>query len=68
MSSHELKSSLRYRLKRWFFGVGKEFSRVTWTGGKHILKDFFIIITIVTIMALLFLGVDYILRLANVIK
>jgi preprotein translocase SecE subunit len=46
-------------MKRWFFGVGKEFSRVTWIGGKEVLKDFGIILLIVGIMTLIFLGLDY---------
>jgi hypothetical protein len=29
LTSDELKSNSRYRMKRWFFGVGKEFSRVS---------------------------------------
>jgi hypothetical protein len=29
LSSDELKKSSSYRFKRWFFGVGKEFSRVS---------------------------------------
>jgi hypothetical protein len=29
LSSEQLKQSGSYRMKRWFFGVGKEFSRVS---------------------------------------
>jgi preprotein translocase SecE subunit len=46
-------------MKRWFFGVGKEFSRVSWIHGKQVLKDFGIILVLVAIMALIFLGLDY---------
>jgi preprotein translocase SecE subunit len=47
-----------YRTKRWFFGVGKEFGRVSWVKRKHILQDFAVIVVIVAILALIFLGID----------
>jgi preprotein translocase SecE subunit len=42
--------------------VGKEFSRVTWIRGKQVLKDFGIILILVSIMALIFLGLDYLIN------
>jgi preprotein translocase SecE subunit len=67
LTSDELKSNSRYRMKRWFFGVGKEFSRVSWVSGRQVWKDFVIIIIIVAVLALLFLGIDAILTAAGVI-
>jgi preprotein translocase SecE subunit len=47
-----------FKLKKWFFGVGKEFSRIRWIDRNRLLKDFIIIIIIVAILALIFLGID----------
>jgi preprotein translocase SecE subunit len=63
LSSDQLRQSFSFRFKRWFFGVGKEFSRVTWIRGKQVLKDFGIILILVAIMALIFLGLDYIINM-----
>jgi preprotein translocase SecE subunit len=63
LSSEQLRQSFSFRLRRWFFGVGKEFSRVTWIRGHQILRDFGIILILVTIMALIFLGLDYVINI-----
>jgi preprotein translocase SecE subunit len=47
-----------FKVKKWFFGVGKEFSRVRWIDRQKLIKDFVIILIIVAILALLFLGLD----------
>lgn len=53
-----IKHLFSYRLKRWIFGLNKEFSRVTWWSRKHVILDFVIIIIIVGILALIFMGID----------
>lgn len=47
-----------YRVKRWFFGLNKEFTRVTWWNKKNVFMDFAIIILIVAVLALIFMGID----------
>lgn len=53
-----IKHMFSYRLKRWVFGLNKEFSRVTWWSKRHVITDFVIIIIIVGILALIFMGID----------
>ncbi|MDR2846857.1 MAG: preprotein translocase subunit SecE [Mycoplasmataceae bacterium] len=48
-------------MKRWFYGVGKEFLRIDWATRKKVFINFVIIIIVVAFFALLFLGVDSIL-------
>ncbi|MDR2636378.1 MAG: preprotein translocase subunit SecE [Mycoplasmataceae bacterium] len=45
--------------KVWFFGLGKEFSRVTWAPKKKVIFNFMIVVLITTILVLIFLGLDY---------
>ena len=54
------KKPFSFRFKRWFFGIGKEFSRITWPTGNRIFKDLFVTLVIVIIIALVFLGFDQI--------
>jgi preprotein translocase SecE subunit len=53
-----IKHLFFYRIKRWFFGLNKEFSRVSWWNKKHVFMDFAIIIIIVGLLALIFMGID----------
>lgn len=54
------KKKLSYSLKKWFFGVGKEFGRITWPSKSRIIRDFFTAIIIVALLCLIFLGFDQI--------
>lgn len=54
------KKKFSYRFKKWFFGIGKEFGRITWPNKSRIIKDFFTVIILVAIIALIFLGFDQI--------
>lgn len=54
------KKSFSFRFKRWFFGIGKEFSRITWPTKSRVFKDLFVTIVIVVLLALLYLGFDQI--------
>jgi preprotein translocase SecE subunit len=53
-----IKHQLSFLWKRFVFGLNKEFSRVTWWSKKRTFLDFAIIIIIVTILALIFMGLD----------
>ncbi|MDR3249716.1 MAG: preprotein translocase subunit SecE [Mycoplasmataceae bacterium] len=54
------KDKFSFKIKKWFFGLGKEFSRVKWTPKKTILVNFIVIFVVITILALIFLGLDFI--------
>lgn len=58
-SSEELRSGARFRFRRWFFGLGKEFSRVTWMNWKLVLYSLIVIVIIGAILAAAFFGIDY---------
>ncbi len=47
-----------FKLKRWFIGMGKEFTRVSWAKKKSVWISFIIVIVIVLILATIFLGID----------
>ncbi|GMO15770.1 MAG: hypothetical protein Ta2E_06850 [Mycoplasmoidaceae bacterium] len=49
-----------YKTKRWFFGLGKEFNRITWTPKKKMLINFVVVIGITVFFVLLFLLIDFI--------
>ncbi|MDR2567716.1 MAG: preprotein translocase subunit SecE [Mycoplasmataceae bacterium] len=46
--------------RRWYYGVGKEFNRITWGTKKKMLVNFIVIAAITLFLALVFLGIDYI--------
>ncbi len=54
------KKKFSYRFKKWFFGIGKEFGRITWPTKSRVIRDIFIAVFIVAILALIFLGIDQI--------
>lgn len=47
-----------FKFKRWFFGMGKEFSRITWSSKKSVWQGFIIVVTIAIFLALVFLAID----------
>jgi preprotein translocase SecE subunit len=47
-----------FKLKRWVFGLQKEFKRISWAPRNTVIKDFFIIIIIVLLFAGIFFGID----------
>lgn len=47
-----------FKIKRWFLGMGKEFSRITWASKKSVWISFIVVIVIVLILATIFLGID----------
>lgn len=55
--NYEFETS-SYLLRRWLFGMGKEFSRITWMKKRPMLEEFIIVAIVVIILALIFLGID----------
>lgn len=47
-----------FKFKRWFFGMGKEFTRITWSSKKSVWQGFIIVASIVIFLALIFLAID----------
>lgn len=47
----------KYTFKRYFYGVGKEFERITWTPKKTLFSSFLVVVVVVTFFALIFTGV-----------
>lgn len=66
-TSNDLRSSRFYLFKRWFFGIGKELKRVTWTPRKRVGKDFVIVLIIVLILVGFFAVLDVLLSALHII-
>lgn len=49
----------KYILRKYFYGVGKEFERVTWTSKKSLFTNFVVIVIVVLFFSLVFFGVTY---------
>lgn len=58
--SYEYEIDSGFILKRWFFGVGKEYQRMSYPSAKKTLRDFFIVIVVAGFIAGLFLLIDFI--------
>lgn len=59
----EPKEPFKIKFKRWFFGVGKEFSRTTWTSKKNLILDLLIVVLVAAAIILLFFGIDNLVNL-----
>ncbi|MEF9984938.1 MAG: preprotein translocase subunit SecE [Malacoplasma sp.] len=44
--------------RRFFFGVGKEFKRISWISKKEMFNNFFIVVFLIVIFALIFTGIS----------
>jgi preprotein translocase SecE subunit len=62
------ENKFKWKLKRLFFGVTKEFKRVAWGDRKSVLSNFVITVVILLFLALVFFGIDELLHLIKVIK
>ena len=49
---------LSFKLKRWFYGIGKEIRRTSWASKRSVLVSLIIVIIIVLILAAIFFGID----------
>jgi len=54
------KHNFKKASARLFYGVGKEFNRITWTSKDKIIWNFLVIVVIAIFLTLIFLGIDYI--------
>ncbi|WP_412032270.1 preprotein translocase subunit SecE [Malacoplasma muris] len=45
------------KFKKFFYGVGKEFERTSWTTKSKLVSDFFVVVIIVLILAAIFTGI-----------
>ncbi len=52
-----------FKIRRWFFGMGKEFNRVTWLDKKSVFTNLIIVISISVFLAIIFLIIDVIFSL-----
>lgn len=52
-----------FKLRRWWYGMGKEFQRMSWPSAKKTFRDFWIVIIVCLILAGIFALLDYILTL-----
>lgn len=49
----------KHTFKKYFYGVGKEFERVTWTSKKNLFTSFMVVVVVVIFFSLVFFGVTY---------
>ena len=64
--SYEYELDATFTLRRWFFGVGKEFQRMSWPGPKKTIRDLLIVLAITLFLAVVFLIIDVILNAAHI--
>lgn len=48
------KAKKENKFKKFFFGIGKEFQRVTWTSKKELASNFLIIIVVIVFFGVIF--------------
>jgi len=58
-------NSLSYKIKKWFFGIGKEFKRVHWLNMNGTFYNLLVVIIFVIILSLLFFGIASLASLLN---
>ncbi|WEK82927.1 MAG: preprotein translocase subunit SecE [Mycoplasma sp.] len=58
--SYEYELDTWFILKRWWYGVGKEYHRMTFPTVNKTLRDFFVVIAVSAIIAIVFLVIDII--------
>jgi preprotein translocase subunit SecE len=52
------RQGILFKIKRWFFGMGKEFKRIKWAGRREVIEQIIIILAFWAFLALLFFLVD----------
>lgn len=55
--SQKKSKEKKYTFRRYFYGVGKEFERVTWTPKKTLFTNFVVVLVVITFFAIIFTGV-----------
>ncbi len=53
----EIQTKKFKKFKKFFYGVGKEFERTSWTTKSKLVSDFFVVVIIVLILAAIFTGI-----------
>ena len=61
--SYDNDLDANFKFRRWWYGIGKEFQRMSWPTGKKTSKDFWIVIFVTTVLVGIFALLDYILTL-----
>lgn len=61
--SYENDLDTNFKFRRWWYGMGKEFQRMSWPSAKKTFRDFWIVIIVSLILAGIFTLLDYILTL-----
>ncbi len=61
--SYDNELDTGFKFRRWWYGIGKEFQRMSWSTYKRTFKDFWIVIFVSLILASIFMLLDYILTL-----
>lgn len=51
------KNPKKHYIKKYFFGVAKEFERITWVDRKTLFTNFLVVLVIMVFFALIFTGV-----------
>lgn len=54
----KIKKNYGEHFRRFFFGIGKEFKRISWISKKEIFNNFFIVVFLIVIFALIFTGIS----------
>lgn len=58
ISYREQYETMSYRIKRWFFGMGKEFSRISWSSKKTVFTNLIVVVGISLFLAVIFFIID----------
>ncbi len=61
--SYDNELDTGFKFRRWWYGIGKEFQRMSWSTYKRTFKDFWIVILVSLILASIFALLDFILTL-----
>ena len=62
------KESAWFKTKKTFFGVSKEFKRITWPTFKHILWGFFVVFVMTALLVLIFYIVKDVMIASHVVN
>lgn len=56
----ETYETVPFKIKRWFFGMGKEFSRIRWSTKKTVIANLIVVVSITIFLAIIFFIIDLI--------
>ena len=66
--SYEYELDTGFTIRRWWFGVGKEFQRMSWPAPKKTVRDLMIVLAITIFLAVIFLIIDVIFSKTGIMK